>query len=234
MKDLAKTKGAKKVSSMADIEAAGFKMKDIIIVSGMDEFYGASCSKEQKAILAKKCDIKKCSGRYKANLLSTALRVLRYMGGADEAGTLKSPNFTKIYEIFQLNSDIITFMEHITGQSLFNRIVGKEATTAVQHRKWTVQLLQAIHKMQDVGVAHRQITVHQVLFNEADQVKLVGWSKAVIYWDPTEGGHALLQKPERRAQANSHLPPDCFRRNAYDPSKVFLTVLLQNNLIFPI
>ncbi|KAH9392916.1 hypothetical protein TYRP_006010 [Tyrophagus putrescentiae] len=162
----------------------------------MDEFYSATTTKEQKPILAKKTDLKKCSGRYKANLLSTALRVLRYNGGADEAGTLKSPYFTKVYEIFQLNSDIYTFMEHISGKSLYNRIVDKEPTTAVQHRKWTIQLLQAIHKLQDVGVAHRQLTVHQVLFTASDQ------------------------KPERRARANSHLPPDCFRRSAYDPSKV--------------
>lgn len=220
VKDLAKAKGAKKVSSMAEIEAAGFKIKDKIIVSGMDEFYSATTTKEQKPILAKKTDLKKCSGRYKANLLSTALRVLRYNGGADDAGTLKSPYFTKVYEIFQLNSDIYTFMEHISGKSLYNRIVDKEPTTAVQHRKWTIQLLQAIHKLQDVGVAHRQLTVHQVLFTASDQVKITGWSKSVIYWDPADGGHALLQKPERRARANSHLPPDCFRRSAYDPSKV--------------
>lgn len=95
----------------------------------------------------------------------------------------------------------------------------KEGTTSEMHRKWAIQLLQAVQKLQEVGVAHRQLTMHQILFNKADQVKIAGWGKATIYWDPANGGAALLQNPEPRVRICSHLPPDCFR-GPYDPSKV--------------
>lgn len=115
--DFAKVEGAKKVKSLADIEGEGFQIQDKIVDNGVDEFFNA-IAKEHKC-LCKVTALKKCSGRYRENLLSVfgGLRVLRYIGGADSTGKIKSAAFIKVHDIFLLDKSVYTFMELVPGKS---------------------------------------------------------------------------------------------------------------------
>ena len=109
-------------------------------------------------------------------------------------------------------------MEEVPGKSMYLRIFDNDPIKTDTARTWTVQLIEGVKKMHEVGVAHRFLKLQHVLFNKSDHVKIAGWSKAVPFWEPSKN-KALLQRKERRSRKNSHLPPECFRQT-YDPSRV--------------
>lgn len=190
---LYKITGAKEVTKLGDIEKAGFKMGAEITNSDTDTFIKATYKGEE--ILCKRIDLMKCTPRKRENLLVTALRVERYMCGGDETGHPKCSHFIRLYDTFGIDGDaaIYTFMKYEPGKSLYCRLADGESVSARSQRQWAVEMIQAVLKMHEVGVAHRNLTLHHILFDGFDRVKIAAWSKSVIFWEPSDGGKVLLQ-----------------------------------------
>src|SRR5699024_1793056 len=79
---LTKVKGAKELASVRNIEEAGYKIGDEITENKTDKFFKANFKGEE--ILCKRINLAKCTPRKRENLLTTALRVERFLcGGVD-------------------------------------------------------------------------------------------------------------------------------------------------------
>lgn len=109
-------------------------------------------------------------------------------------------------------------MEEVPGKSLYLRIFDHDSIDTEKARTWTVQIVEGVKKIHELGLSHRFLKLQQILFNKDDHVKISGWSKAVPFWEPSKH-KALMQRKERRSRKNLHLPAECFR-HTYDPSRI--------------
>ena len=96
-------------------------------------------------------------------------------------------------------------------------MVSKEDVDPGRIRKWVRTLTEAVVEMQKYGIAHRFLKLKHLMLEHSDHLKIVGWSKSVLFWD-TKKKKALYQHKERRARKNNFLPPEAFHR-LYCPSK---------------
>lgn len=78
-------------------------------------------------------------------------------------------------------------------------------------------MTEAVIVLQRYGIAHRFLKLKHLLLSNKDNLKISGWTKSVMFWDPAKK-KLLLQHKEYRARKNNYQPPEAFRNN-YDPSK---------------
>lgn len=100
--------------------------------------------------------------------------------------------------------------------SLYDIIGSKFKIPQTKMLKWSKQMTNGICVLQKYGIAHRFLKLkHLVISNH--NLLIVGWSKAVPFWDSNKE-KALLQQKEVRCPRNNFLPPEAFQ-SEYDPSK---------------
>jgi len=93
------------------------------------------------------------------------------------------------------------FMELASGGELFERVIeGGGMTEPVAHGHFC-QIADAINHCHEVGVAHRDLKLENVLLNAADQIKVIDFGLSHIYprvRDPTTGAESVdCSKPLR-------------------------------------
>ena len=108
-------------------------------------------------------------------------------------------------------------MSECSGKSLYDLVVKKHDIAPGRARKWVRSLTEAVRELQKYGIAHRFLKLKHLMLEHSDHIKVVGWSKSVLFWD-TKKKKALYQQKERRARKNNFLPPEAFHR-LYDASK---------------
>lgn len=113
---------------------------------------------------------------------------------------------------------IYVFMEECQSKTLYNRCCEGKKIPPEQCREWIVQITKGVQKILDMGVAHRQLILQHIFFDANQNVKITGWSKSVVYWDPRKD-KVIGQQKELKSKLNLHLPPECFH-GPYNPGKV--------------
>lgn len=109
------------------------------------------------------------------------------------------------------------YFEVCDNKSLYNMVVSSKDLPPERIRKWIRQMTEAVVVLQHYGIAHRFLKLKHLLLSKKDNLKISGWTKSVMFWDPSKK-KLLLQHKECRARKNNYLPPEAFRNN-YDPSK---------------
>ncbi|UXI17816.1 rab11-2 [Sarcoptes scabiei] len=203
--------------SVEEMKERGYIIDSFIVADDCYQFFSAR--KNQNMILCKMIEMKKCSPRYQKNMIAYSLKIARFLGGAEDLGGVPaSEYFIKIFEIFKINNDVFMFMEECPNKSLYLILLDRDDFSPDDERRWTMQIVKAVEKMQAYGIAHRFLKLQHILFDARKNIKIAGWSKSVSFWD-VDQNCALLQNKERKSRKNSHLPPECFR-SVYDPSKI--------------
>lgn len=171
-------------------------------------------------LVAKVVNLLECSPRFRANLLQTAVRIIRYCTALQPRSDL----FIKTYDLYVVGgTKLFHFMDLCEpGRPLYDLIKSKDKSkcTAADVRRWTKAIAHAVDKLLRLGVAHRAVKLQHLLLDSENNVKLVGWSKSVLYYDAVKK-RILMQHKERRTRQNYHLPPEAFQ-GSYDPSKADL------------
>lgn len=68
----------------------------------------------------------------------------------------------------------------------------------------------------------RSIRLEHLLLNQNQNLKIIGWRRAISYWSPLRIDSTdkpevnIVPNREKRARCNNHLPPETFLNN-YDP-----------------
>ncbi|CAE8622699.1 unnamed protein product, partial [Polarella glacialis] len=115
----------------------------------------------------------------------------------------------RMHAVFNSGDDVWLLLDHADGGDLFNVVQGlkdKGSELMVKGRRWTWQLLQAVSYLHAHRIAHRDISVENLLLQGAD-VRLMDFGQAVRSSD-LEGGQPLRYfipagKPYYRA-------PECY------------------------
>ncbi|KAH7646548.1 serine/threonine kinase-like protein 1 [Dermatophagoides farinae] len=205
-----------KIDNENEIQSnGGFKIKNFIVADDCYKYYSAE--KNSNEIICKKMILDKCTPRYRENILKNSLKIARFIGGTNGSPPI-SKHFIDIMEIFRLGSHVFMFMENCPNKSMYLMLIDHDNYLPEDERRWTVQIVKGIAKMQEYGIAHRFLKLQHILFDSNQNVKIAGWSKSVLFWD-SNNDCPLLQNGERRSRKNCHLPPESFR-GVYDPSKV--------------
>ncbi|KAH9423696.1 hypothetical protein DERP_005277 [Dermatophagoides pteronyssinus] len=193
----------------------GFSLGNFIVEDDCYKYYSAG--KDGHEIICKIINLDKCTPRYRENMLRFSLKITRFVGGSNGSPPI-SEYFVDVLEIFKIGPLIYVFMENCPNKSLYLVLLDHDKYSAIDERRWTVQIVKGIAKLQEYGIAHRFIKLQHILFDSKHNVKIAGFSKSVLFWDPNSEC-PLLQNCERKSRKNCHLPPESFR-GPYDPSKV--------------
>lgn len=113
--------------------------------------------------------------------------------------------FLQVYEIFCLESDRswLVFLEMAHNKTMHYRVKQRALTDAAQARLWSAQILDGITFLANHAVAHRAIRLEHLVLDSEQNVRLIGWRRAILC--------GIVTRRERRIRANNHLPPEAFR-----------------------
>ena len=171
-------------------------------------------SKSDKLLVVKVLNLSECSPRFRTNLLQTSCRIIRYVSFQKRCKL-----FIKVYDLFLVSgAKLFVFMDYCnSARMMYDLVKSKGKQSPNEIRQWINQIMSGVDKLQNMGVAHRALKLEHILLNQQSNIKLVGWSKSVLYYEPRKK-HILMQRKERRVRHNYHLPPEAFL-GSYDPSK---------------
>ena len=153
--------------------------------------------------------------RLKENLLKNSSRIMRFIGG--NGSEPPHETFVRMYELFQVDLKIYQFMDEIKPISILMMIKQHYRISEFETREWVHSICHAIRYIQQYGIAHRNIKIDHIHFDLNRKVKLTGWNRSVLFWDPTNE-QIVEQYKEIRSESNCHMPPEAFS-NYYDPSR---------------
>ena len=170
---------------------------------------------DHRPMIVKILQLRQCTVRYKLTMERYSLKIMRFIGQKPLFHT-----FPIIYEIFLVsNQTYYIYMSASGERSLYKLITDKHSTIDSEKvRTWLHQLTESVNVIQKYGIAHRFLKLRHLLLDDDDKnIKIVGWSKSVLFWDPKKK-KVLYQNKERKSRKNNFLPPEAFHR-LYDPSK---------------
>lgn len=196
-----------KCSSIKEMNRKGYKVD---INKGKDNLFNGS-GPGSRTMMVKIINLKLMTARYKQNFERHSVKIYKFIG--------KKPlckSFPKIYEIFNIEKVYLIFMETLAMKTLYDIIVEKQAIPIRTIQQWIRQLTEGVCVLQQYGIAHRFIKLKHLVI-DCGHIKILGWSKAVLFWD-NHKQKALQQQKEKRIHKNNFLPPEAFQ-NVYDPSK---------------
>ena len=217
MGKLTKTKGAIKLGSIKEMNKRGFKVDGKMVNKLAESLRKVSGPKGKQMVLKMIC-LNQCTPRYKVTMERYSLKIMRFIG--------KKPLmeiFPKVFDIFLVKGTYYIFMGTCGDRTLYELVVKKRNIPSCKVRKWMHQLTEGVKELQKYGIAHRFIRLKHLMLDKNDHLKIVGWSKSVLFWDAKKK-KALYQHQERRARKNNFLPPEAFHR-LYDPSKADVWVI---------
>ncbi|KAI2805066.1 hypothetical protein RDWZM_008288 [Blomia tropicalis] len=218
VKKIGMTKGAIPVMNESTIKHSGYVIEPNKLYqseySAVHKAKNSKCGTDR--IVVKIINLTECSPRFRTNLLQTSSRILRY---ACNDKKQFSPLFIKTYDIYSVSGvKLFIFMQECnSNRMMYDLVKSSQHLPPADIRKWCKSLVSGVNKLQEIGVAHRAIKLQHIMFDFEGNLKLCGWSKAVLFYDPVKK-RILLQKKERRVRRNYYLPPESFM-GSYDPSK---------------
>lgn len=152
--------------------------------NGDNEIFTARYKKNDKKVLIKKCNQKKCSKKQLE-------REIQFMS------ELNCKNIIKCYEIFNENNFTYFVLEFATKGNIYSK---KFKWTEKNVKGVIIQIIAAIQYCHKKGILHRDIKPENVVMFDDGSVKLIdfGWA---CYYDPNKppcekSGTAIYNSPE--------------------------------------
>jgi PREDICTED: similar to CG14305-PA, isoform A len=187
----------------------GYKVTDKISEGAFGKVYNAIRVKENEKCAVKVMDLEKCSEKFRMKFLPRELTVLMQARHA---------NIIQIYDIFRANNRIYIFMELAPNGTIADYLKAHGPLTEKKAREWFTQIVEALHFLhQDLGIAHRDIKVENVLFGKDFQCKLTDFGFARTCF---EGEAGYLKLSETYCGTEPYYAPEIIQREPYNP---FLT-----------
>ena len=157
-----------------------------------------------KEMAVKIIDVNKVSKRYKTRFLPRELNIL---------SKIRHKNIVEIYSIQKSASFIFFFMEYTPNGTLGDFIRRNRAMPEWMCKPMFSQIVEAIHYMHSLGIAHRDLKLENILLDKFSNPKLTDFSYAVIFDDVA--GHSSLS--DTFCGSIPYMPPEILEKRAYDP-----------------
>jgi len=112
-----------------------------------------------------------------------------------------------MYDVYCTDQKMYFFMDEYSPNNMSHAIARKLTDHEIQ--KWGGQLNSALLFMHTYAIAHLDIKSENVIFDKSSNIKLIGLSRAFLYFDLDQ--ETIIKAPKvLSAPYNDHLPPECF------------------------
>ncbi|KAH7641514.1 phosphoenolpyruvate carboxylase kinase-like protein [Dermatophagoides farinae] len=129
---------------------------------------------------------------------------------------LQHEAFVRVYDVFITDQKIYTFMDDCDSQNLMLR-ARKGFLSLDELRKHMRKILSCLEYMHQRAFAHLKIRGESIVFDNNNNVKLVGFGNAAAYFDSnTEKFLKLPQLESKHRLLDNHFPPEVFV-DSFDP-----------------
>jgi len=145
-----------------------YQLIDSIGSGSYAEVYKAFHSSKNRYVAVKVIDLKKANQNYRVNFLPREINVLRQ---------LKHQNIIKIYEISQTANKIFMIMEFALNGTVADWLRDKGSFSEVTAWEMFKRILDAIHYMHSLQIAHRDLKLENILITETLNPKISDFSK---------------------------------------------------------
>ena len=217
-----KSLGPKVIRDEEMIERQGLTILRTELKSGSFSKVYKAKQGDNERVVCKVIILNKTPPEYRQNLLQVSLQVQRYVcGGATDSLSTKGGSdpkhsgLVKVVDIFATDKKAYIFMEEVDHKSVIKKT---ETPDENEVKKTIKELAQTVQYLHSVGVAHNNLRASSVVQKE-NQVKVVGMDMCCFYWDPDMETVVHKKKLSKKEfEKNSHLPPEAFKDETYDPS----------------
>ncbi|KAI2807855.1 serine/threonine protein kinase [Blomia tropicalis] len=138
----------------------------------------------------------------------TSARCMRFL--CESTTYLSHVNFPKLYEIFASEQKLYYIMDEYPSTNIHSMIYKEGGAQMLPHiHRWIHQLGDAFIHMHTYAIAHLNIRSENVIADNNQNIKVVGLSRTLLYFNLDQ--ERIIKCPHlERAPYNDHLPPECF------------------------
>ncbi|RWS15380.1 testis-specific serine/threonine-protein kinase 1-like isoform X3 [Dinothrombium tinctorium] len=184
-------------------------------------------SLENRDLAVKIIDLAKTSKNYRLKFFPREVEVLQ---------KLRHKNITAIYEIFTAHTMVFIFMEYCSNGTAADLLKQFKELPDWICKPFFTQLVEALHYMHSLNIAHRDIKLENILLDRQTNPKLTDFSYS-LYVEKDGQGNTILSKTF--CGSLPYIPPEILLEKPYDPKAadiwslgVCLYILLNNTLPF--
>uniref|UniRef100_T1JSW8 Protein kinase domain-containing protein n=2 Tax=Tetranychus urticae TaxID=32264 RepID=T1JSW8_TETUR len=151
-------------------------------------------------------DLERCSEKFRSKFLPRELSILMQV---------KHANVVQIFDIFRANNKIYIFMELAPNGTIADYLKAHGALPEKKTREWFYQIADALTFLHNnLGIAHRDMKVENILFNSELECKLTDFGFARVCFDLSTG---LLRLSETFCGTEPYYAPEIIEREPYNP-----------------
>lgn len=184
----------------------GYKVMDKISEGAFGKVYTASKITNNEMCAVKVMDLEKCSEKFRSKFLPRELSILTQV---------KHPNVIYIFDIFRANNKIYIFMELAPNGTIADYLKAHGHLNEKKTREWFYQVSDALGFLHNnLGIAHRDMKVENILFNANWECKLTDFGFARVCFDLNTG---LLRLSETYCGTEPYYAPEIIEREPYNP-----------------
>ena len=184
-------------------------------------------SPDDKDYAVKIIDLSKTSKNYRVRFLPRELEIL---------ARLQHRSIVQIYEILQSSKMIFIFMEYTPNGTVADFLRQFRAIPEYVCKPMFSQIVEALHYMHSLWIAHRDLKLENILIDKYGQPKLTDFSYSLVC-QKDEMGNLI---PSRTFCGSlPYIPPEVLQEHEYDPRVadvwsigVCLYVMLNDGLPF--
>ncbi|MCU7553669.1 tetratricopeptide repeat protein [Alteromonas sp. ASW11-19] len=113
------------------------------------------------------------------------------------ARKLQHPNIVRVHDVFADDEHVFFTMAYVEGVPLYERLL--QPISRTHYRRWSEQLLDALHACHQAGVRHGDIKPDNILIDTDDNLLLIDFGigrAAQSSGDTQTSGHAAYSAPE--------------------------------------
>lgn len=181
-----------------------FKIEARLGAGGMGEVYRAFDTKLQRRVA-----IKRMTGQAGLTAEDKAL----FLREGQRASSLNHPHVAGIYDVLEVNNDILLVMEYVEGSTL-RKLIGTPMALD-QFFNIAIQCTDALTAAHDKGILHGDVKPENIMIDPAGQVKLLdfGVARRLPGFDPfgVTGSIHTLSVPGHTAGTPIYMPPEVLK-----------------------
>lgn len=216
----------KEIKDEGMIERQGLSILRTEIKSGAYSKIYKAKQGDSENFVCKVIVLEKTPVPYRQNL-PLALQIQRYIGGGatDSNSTNggsepKNSGLVKVIDVFITDKKAYVFMEEVEHKSIIDSKFKKSETPDENEVKKTIrELAQTLQYLHSIGVSHNNMRTSSVVNGKDNRIKLIGLDMCCFYWDPDNETVVPKKRLHKKEfDKSSHLPPEAFKAETYDPS----------------
>lgn len=179
-------------------------------------------------IVARLTVLDKCFPSYRKHFCEHSIKLIKFLGTPvqgegtkhPQTATLRHASLVRVFETFVSDKKAYIFMEQFPSAPLSTSIKLGSGLTFNETHQIARQVADALFFLSRNGLAHLNVRADNFLWNQDQQIKLVGLSRLFVFWD-IDLEQKILHKSISEKNYMDHFPPEVCKEDVdFDASLV--------------